>query len=182
MTLAVPIAWVALEYLRAYLSTGFAWYYLGHTQYRFVELIQISDITGAYGVSFLVAMSAAALAGVVPLGVFVRLRLLPPEAGDNPQLQTSRRPFVPVLAVALVFAAVVAYGFVRRGQADFHAGPRMALIQGNFTASLKHDPSEAERIVNTHYRLTGQAVKLGTPAGFDRMAGNDVSQSAVRRG
>ena len=161
MLLAVPVAWVSLEYLRAHLSTGFAWYYLGHTQYRFVELIQISDITGAYGVSFLMAMSAAAMAGVVPLSVFARLRLLPPDAGENPQLQTSRRPFVPVLAAVLVFGAVVAYGFVRRSQADFQAGPRVALIQGNFTASLKHNRNEAKRIVDTHYRLTGKAVKLG---------------------
>ncbi len=161
MTLAFPAAWVAGEYLKAHLSTGFAWYYLGHSQYRFVELIQISDITGAYGVSFLMAMSAAALAGLVPLAVFARLRLLPPDAGDNAHVQTSRRPFVPVLVALLFFGAVVVYGFVRRSQADFQAGPRIALIQGNFTASLKHDPREAGQIVETHYRLTGKAVKLG---------------------
>ncbi len=161
LVLAVPVTWVALELLRAHLMTGFAWYYLGHTQYRFVELIQISDITGAYGVSFLLAMSAAAVAGLLPFKAFARLRLLPPHAGENPQVSTSRRPFVPVLAMVLVFGGVVAYGFVRRDQADFQAGPRVALIQGNFTASLKHNRNEAPRIINTHYRLTGKAVKLG---------------------
>ena len=60
--LAVPTIWVGLEYFRAYLLTGFSWYYLGHTQYRFVELIQISDLFGAYGVSFVVAASSAFLA------------------------------------------------------------------------------------------------------------------------
>ena len=161
MVLAVPVTWVALEYLRAYLLTGFSWYYLGHSQYRFVELIQISDITGAYGVSFIVAMSAAALAGLVSHSTFARLRLLPPEGSIAESLKASRRPFVPVLVTILMFAGVVGYGFYRRSQADFQPGPRVALIQGNFTTSLKHDPSEAPRIIRTHYELTGQAVKLG---------------------
>lgn len=161
LALAVPVAWVGLEYLRAHLMTGFSWYYLGHTQYRFVELIQISDVTGAYGVSFLVAMSAAAMAGLVPASVFARLRLLPPEGVAAAPLATSQRPFVPVLVTTLMFAAVLGYGFLRRSQAEFEAGPRVGIVQGNFTTSLKHDPNEAENIFDKHYRLTGAAVKLG---------------------
>jgi apolipoprotein N-acyltransferase len=141
--------------------TGFSWYYLGHSQYRFVELIQISDVTGAYGVSFLVAMSAAANAGLVPLGVFVRLRLLPPTGVSSAPLSGSKRPIVPVLVAVLLSAAVLGYGFVRRSQAKFEPGPRLALIQGNFTTSLKHDPDEAMNIYDKHYRLTGAAVKFG---------------------
>lgn len=161
LVLAVPVAWVGLEYLRAYLLTGFSWYYLGHTQYRFVELIQISDVTGAYGVSFLVAMSSAAIAGLVPSSVFARFRLLPPDGVNAPPLSASQHPYVPVLSAAMLFAAVLGYGFLRRSQADFQPGPRVAIVQGNFTASLKHDPNEAERILETHNFLTGQAVKLG---------------------
>lgn len=159
--LAVPITWVALEFLRAHLMTGFAWYYLGHTQYRFVELIQISDVTGAYGVSFTVAMGAAALAGLVPATIFHRLRLLSPQGIPTTELPASRHPFVPVVATVLVFTGIVTYGFVRRSQADFQAGPRVALVQGNFPTSLKHDPREAGKIFEQHYRLTGKAVKLG---------------------
>lgn len=159
--LAVPITWVALEFLRAHVMTGFAWYYLGHTQYQFVELIQISDLTGAYGVSFLVAMGAAALAGLVPIGLLGRLRLLPPEGSQTADLPGNRSGVLPVVATVLVFATVVTYGFVRRSQANFQAGPRVALVQGNFPTSLKHDPSEAGKIFERHYRLTGQAVKLG---------------------
>ncbi len=161
LVLAVPVVWVGLEYVRAYLLTGFSWYYLGHTQYRFVELIQISDLTGAYGVSFLVAMSAAALAGLVPLKTFARLRLLPPQQTNGDSLPVSRRPFVPVLAATLLFSAVLGYGVVRRSQADFQPGPRVALIQGNFPTSLKHDPGQAERIIKRHDTLTTQAVTLG---------------------
>ena len=41
--------------------TGFSWYLLGHTQHTFLPLIQIADLTGAYGVSFLVAAVNALL-------------------------------------------------------------------------------------------------------------------------
>lgn len=34
---------------------GFGWYCLSHSQHAFLPLIQVSDLTGAYGVSFLVA-------------------------------------------------------------------------------------------------------------------------------
>ena len=56
LVLAVPVVWTGLEYVRAHIGTGFAWYFLSHTQHRWLELIQISDLTGAYGVTFVVAM------------------------------------------------------------------------------------------------------------------------------
>jgi apolipoprotein N-acyltransferase len=62
-------------------------------------------------------------------------------------------------SLSLVVASL-AYGYVRRSQAEFHEGPRIALIQGNFTSAVKHDPSEASSIFNKHYELTGAAVKF----------------------
>src|SRR5205823_10568507 len=83
LTLAAPIVWVGLELLRGYLMTGFSWYYLAHTQYRWVELIQISDLLGAYGVSFLVALVAGCAAELLPVSVLARLRLLPASASSS---------------------------------------------------------------------------------------------------
>ena len=40
LTLAAPVIWVGLEMLRGHLMTGFSWYFLGHSQYRWLELIQ----------------------------------------------------------------------------------------------------------------------------------------------
>ncbi|HUG91350.1 MAG TPA: apolipoprotein N-acyltransferase [Planctomycetaceae bacterium] len=163
LTLAVPVVWVALEYARAHLMTGFAWYFLGHTQYRWIELIQISDVTGAYGVSFLLAMSAGCLAGLVSVRVLEKFRLLSPEDLSRcPALVSSRfRQAASVAAVLALFAAALAYGYLRRSQADFssHPGPRVALVQGNFTAQVKHDPRMADEIQRMHYHLTGEAVR-----------------------
>ena len=59
--LVCAAAWVALEMIRARLLTGFPWNLLGVSQGKLVPLIQISSITGVYGVSFLVAWFSAAL-------------------------------------------------------------------------------------------------------------------------
>jgi apolipoprotein N-acyltransferase len=160
-TLAVPTIWVGLEFFRAHLLTGFSWYYLGHTQYRFVELIQISDLVGAYGVSFVVATSAAALAVILPESLLRRLGLMPQhDLGLETETGGSNRRSLLAVGFALgLVAATLVYGFVRRAQASFTAGPRIALIQGDFTTQVKHDPSEAISIFNKHYVMTGAAVK-----------------------
>ncbi|MCX5714357.1 MAG: hypothetical protein NT033_06020 [Candidatus Omnitrophica bacterium] len=54
--LLIPSVWVLLEYGRSYLLTGFPWALLAYSQQLNLPLIQISDITGAWGVSFLVMM------------------------------------------------------------------------------------------------------------------------------
>ena len=53
--------WVALEMVRARFLSGFPWNPLGVSQYRMLSLIQISSVTGVYGVSFLVTWFSATL-------------------------------------------------------------------------------------------------------------------------
>lgn len=175
MVAAVPLVWTGLEFCRAHLMSGFAWYQLGHSQYRWIELIQISDLLGAYGVSAVVALSNAVLAGLVPESWLSRLRLVtpvqlpselrhlpPPSVADETSPADSRglfrRQFASVAVGLLVTAAVLGYGYIRRNQAEFVAGPRVALIQGNFESSVKHDPAEFGQMYRTHELLTGYAV------------------------
>ena len=47
---------MALEYVRAYILTGFPWYYLAHSQYRLVYWTQIADFAGSLGLSFLIVL------------------------------------------------------------------------------------------------------------------------------
>jgi apolipoprotein N-acyltransferase len=60
-TITGAAAWVALEFLRGWLFSGFPWSLLGVSQYRLVPLIQIASVTGVYGVSFLVVWLSLAL-------------------------------------------------------------------------------------------------------------------------
>ncbi len=172
MTVSAPLVWVGLEFVRAHLMTGFAWYFLGHTQYRWTAIIQLSDVFGAYGVSFVVAMSSAVLAGLIPIAWLSRIKLLPPiqlpselrhlpppdETDPAAERIRFHRQLASVAALLVVVIAAVSYGIVRRGHAEFKAGPRVALIQGNFPSSLKHDPAEFGQIYRIHDLLTGYSV------------------------
>ena len=132
LILAAPIVWTAMELGRAYLFTGFLMGALGHTQYAWLELIQISDLVGAYGISFLVMFVAACLA-----------RLLPFE----------RQPVAwwPVVPAAALVMAVVLYG--RQKIAEDHARPdpkpRIALVQGTIDTQFGVD---AVRIKDEAFR------------------------------
>ena len=167
LLVAVPVVWGGLEFVRAHLMTGFAWYYLGHTQYRWIELIQICDLVGVYGVGFLLAMASACLAGLAPPALFERLKLVPAcRSSRKPDSHATaagvaafRRPAVQVGVLLMLVAAALGYGSIRRSPANFVAGPRIALIQGNFTTSVKHDPNESGRMFRTHQTLTGMAVR-----------------------
>jgi apolipoprotein N-acyltransferase len=140
--LAVPTAWVACEYIQNHALSGFPWYYLAHSQYRLTLLIQISDLTGAWGVSFAVAMLNAWIA----LGVS-RLRKARATTAHE------RRSFLrQTVAVALLGALTLGYGVVRIGQARFEPGPSVLLLQSNLRQVLKNS-LDPRRIVEIYRNL-----------------------------
>ncbi len=61
-TLWIPASWVAVELARASVVGGSPWCLLGHSQFSHPLLIQVADLTGVYGVSFVVASVSAAAA------------------------------------------------------------------------------------------------------------------------
>jgi apolipoprotein N-acyltransferase len=154
-----PIVWTGLEYVRAHLMTGFAWYFLGHSQYRWLELIQISDLVGAYGVSFIIVMSASALCLMVPHSWLIRLRLVCASTGPLTASGLTLSQLIQVTVAFGLFVSALGYGYVRRGQAQFTPGPRIALIQGNFVASLREESASHDDIYLTHLRLNSRAVR-----------------------
>ncbi len=63
--LALPFLWVALEYARAHLLTGFPWLLTGYALTDSFSLARISRGTGVYGLSFLLVSVNVALVWVV---------------------------------------------------------------------------------------------------------------------
>lgn len=55
-SLFAPPLWVSLEYLRGFLLSGFPWGLLGYSQFLTLPMVQISDVTGIYGVSFIIVL------------------------------------------------------------------------------------------------------------------------------
>jgi apolipoprotein N-acyltransferase len=135
-TFMVPILWVAFEYIRATLLSGFPWEMLGYSQYPFLRMIQISDILGVYGVSFLVAFGNA--------GLFLSWQWA---AGVSRKELSVKGPWVAgvISLFAVTLIAVLIYGEMRiAGISQLMptvASANIAVIQGNISQSLKWDPA-----------------------------------------
>ncbi len=70
--LAVSALWMLFEWLRGTLLTGFPWLALGYSQVPYSPLAGYAPIIGVYGVSLLLALSAALLVLWLESGVRVR--------------------------------------------------------------------------------------------------------------
>jgi apolipoprotein N-acyltransferase len=154
LLLVAPTVWTALEFGRAHLGIGFPWYYLGHSQHDALAIIQIADIFGAYGVSFLVMM-----VNVVIWQILVS-RIASPETKNRLSHSASIglwdiRPAASV--TLLLLAGTLIYGWWRLQQADFGAGPRLALLQGNLPQFIRNDPGERLRTAEHFGSLARQA-------------------------
>lgn len=150
LLLAAPAVWTALEFIRANIGIGFPWYYLGHPQHDFLAVIQIADLFGAYGVSFLVVMVNVVL---FQLWQSWRLTRYVGEASHRRALAGS------AVVTGVLLVASLVYGFWRLGQKDFEAGPRVALLQGNLPQHIRNDPGENRRVSEHFDALAMQAAK-----------------------
>ena len=135
MPLALPVFLVVLEHLRGHLLSGFPWGFLGHTQYAFRPLIQMADITGVQGISFVLMLVNAAIC----------IFLLGRDGKAWQGRPVSRRTSVVWGGVTLsILMVVITYGYVRIGQIERQAAQalhlRVAVIQGNIPQAVKWDP------------------------------------------
>jgi apolipoprotein N-acyltransferase len=154
--LAAPIVWTGLELVRGHLLTGMTMACLGHTQYQWIDLIQLSDLAGAYGVSFLVMFVAASLARMFP--VACGLTETPPVHPVGTCRRTWAALWPLVLAVAVLVAAVL-YGRLRHDENALSPGPRIALIQGSIDVEMRYDPGMRSRVFDEYYNLSREAVE-----------------------
>ncbi len=140
--LIVPLLWVSLEFLRTYLLTGFPWALLAYSQYKSLYLIQIADITGVYGVSFLVAALN---------GLLFDLAVNRESKGRT--------------AVSIVYAVIVVlslfYGAGRLAEGENGREFKVSVIQGNISQDKKWDARFQEEVINTYKRLTLEALVEG---------------------
>lgn len=135
VALSLPILWIGGEWLRSVIVTGFPWFYLSHSQYQFKTFIQISDLVGAYGPSFVMAM----VNGLI-VDFWLRIRA----NRSSPFLLRQRKNLVKAgIATVVFFALTLGYGWYRISQSDvLSPGPRLATIQGDYLNST----NEQERL------------------------------------
>jgi apolipoprotein N-acyltransferase len=128
LALAVPVVWVATDLVRAYLPvvpydgrwqyTGLQWFFLAHSHYNVLPLIQVADVAGAYGVSFLIAAVNGWLAELI----------CHPVVWNSARVWTRRQKVITAI-VAAAMGGDLAYGVVELNRGTLQPGPRVAVIQ-----------------------------------------------------
>jgi len=143
---AAPCLWVTLEWLRTYLLSGLPWSLLGYSQYRQLDLIQIADHLGVYGVSFLIVLTNVALAELLAW-------LMPLFRGFRP----ARLPWELVTAAAILVSLSWAYStslIVREGFDPPNTTLSVGVVQPNIDQALKWDQAYRDETLRRYDHLT----------------------------
>lgn len=147
--LFIPSIWVILEFIRSHLFTGFPWALLGYSQYLNLPFIQIADITGAWGVSFLVMMVNVLVYKVIGHRSWV--------IGKKQNL---------LLAILLLFLSL-GYGIYKLhlSPITYHLSPiKISVIQGNISQELKWNKSSRDFIIDRYFGISNEALKDKPPS------------------
>lgn len=132
--IAAPFFWVAAEWIRGVLMSGFPWGLLGYSQYTALPVIQIAELGGVWAVSFIVLAMNAAIAGLVAL--------------------PRTRGVSGVVAAALLLGATVGFGYVRLGEPEAGETITVAIMQPAIAQPLKWDERYVETTLRTYFSLS----------------------------
>jgi apolipoprotein N-acyltransferase len=147
--LASAVLIVGIERMQGFFLGGFFWRFLAHSQYHNTTIIQIADIFGAGGVSFLIAMVNGLIAELI---IAARERKL-----------FAVSQFVKTGIVLIAVVGAVLYGRWRIGQADKYvtAGPMVASLQSNVPQSVKRSFESGQELFDGLMVKSEAAVKAG---------------------
>ncbi len=144
--LSLPVVWIAGEYLRAHLLTGFPWVSIGYSQQNFLTMIQTAELFGVYGIGFLLVFVNAALAWLL-------------------HSFRERRRFAcgPLVLALLLVTLNAGYGFFRLHQPLDKRSRQLdvALVQGNVDQGLKWDPEFKAETITRYRKLSQKAAAAG---------------------
>ena len=140
----LPSLWVALEFIRAHFLTGFGWASVGHSQYENLPVIQIADLTGMWGVSFVVVM----------------VNCLFKELIGIKNIRTIKQPLREAIFItATVMAIVLGYGFFCLNRTYDLPKVTVSVVQGNIPQELKWNEAMWPDILAKQVVLSEQAAR-----------------------
>lgn len=138
-----PFGWTLTEALRGFLLTGFPWALLGYSQWKIVPLVQVADMTGIYGVSFLIVGANCAISHM----------LLSLREREERLLALGSMGAVGLLVLGAFF-----YGKWRISQMEAlsPSAPKVkvGIVQGNMEQSMKWEPWVQEATLSLYLEET----------------------------
>ena len=143
-------AWTTLEWLRGWVFSGFGWNGLGVALHDNWPLIQLTELTGVAGLSFMVAfVNVIVLTTAYRLVVEARTRIM--------------RPHFDFTFTMAAIVGVLVFG-LRATQVSPPAKPlRVAAVQSNVPQHQKFDPQFTRKIFDQFRRLSEIALRSNPP-------------------
>jgi apolipoprotein N-acyltransferase len=136
LLLIFPLVWVLMEYAQTYTPfSGFPWLCAAYTQTNYLPILQIAEITGIYGISFLLLIFNTAVAWLIA--------------------QKSRRwvDYMPLITAALLIAVCLIFGQMRLDRWHMlKPGFQVAMLQGNISIE-DSDAVLADKFQNGYVRM-----------------------------
>lgn len=128
--LRAATGWVLYEWVHSWFLGGFPWLFLSHSQYRYLPVIQVADVVGAYGLSFLM--------------VYVQTAFL-------------RRSRAELAAAVVLLGLTLGYGFLRTGPVP-ERGPTVLMVQTAVPHSVKETHARSGDTGATLVKLTREGL------------------------
>ncbi|MGB3222590.1 MAG: apolipoprotein N-acyltransferase [Desulforhopalus sp.] len=148
----LPALWVGLDWFRGEFLTGFPWMDLGYALYKVPHLVQIADIIGHHGITFL----------VVFFNTFLVLLLTKKKSHPGSLLV-----FVPAFCLFLGAGMYSMYRYEDVKQTIEAAdAPRInvGIVQGNIDQSEKWSPENQQKTIDGYISQTERLFDPGDPA------------------
>ncbi len=142
--------WVLLEFAKTYVFTGFPWSLVGYTQSSNLYFIQIADITGIYGISFLIILANLYFFSLLKY-FFYNLQSKQNNSIIIPDIKRK------TLFVLLIFIFVFGYSFYILRFCNFDKFKKseisFAILQGNIEQYKKFDNDYMRQIRDLYVDL-----------------------------
>jgi apolipoprotein N-acyltransferase len=146
----VPALWVALDWCRSFLFSGFPWMDPGYALAHVPWLIQSADLWGHYGLTFLLVL----------INVLVAMLLIPG--------MQKRGRFVLIVPVALLCSGVALYSYLRWEQIgkSMQLGEtiRVGVVQGNIAQDQKWSPGLKKETLENYIGQSWGLIARNRPA------------------
>ncbi len=136
-----PALWVASEYIRCLIMNGFSWN-LGHSQSFNLPFIQISQILGSWGVSFVLILVNTCFYGMIK------------------KSQDRRLCFWVLLLTILLNLVIYMRSILPAGQTD---DLKIATIQPSINPHEKLNRARIFELIDEHINLTEELLKFHQP-------------------
>jgi apolipoprotein N-acyltransferase len=146
---SAPLLWVALDYIRGFLFSGFPWQDLGYSQFNTPLLIQASDVAGHHGITFLIVLANSLCYTL--LAVCLRKDV------NWPLKNTLRQGWAALLLLAVAAAySLFQLKTVSRSLLTTADYP-VAVIQANIEQDQKWLPEKQRQAIDTYIDLSSRA-------------------------